>query len=402
MNLNRKTIFAWVLFTLITTSVIVGEILYVKKLPPGGKFSPFEVAFALIPVMFALMGVLIVSRQPRNVIGLLMMLPGLSFAILVDAFMQPYIYGNVPAPDSPSFLFFLIVWFSNWNWILLIFPILFIMILFPTGRPLSPRWRWLVVFGLFIPLLMIFLGTFAETLTPSGAELSWAVENPIGFIPASIWDSYIGAIFTVSLPVFILLSVVSVFIRFRRARGVEREQIKWLFYGGAMFALFYLPSFFWNSYTQVDSLFNLLFVVGLLIFPVAIAIAILRYRLYDIDVIIRRTVQYAILTGLLALVYFASVVLLQNFFENLTGLQSQVAIVISTLILAVLFNPLRTRVQRFIDRRLFRKKYDAERTLTQFAVVARDVVDLDHLESALLGVVEETLQPEGVVLWLKR
>jgi len=133
---------------------------------------------------------------------------------------------------------------------------------------------------------------------------------------------------------------------------------------------------------------------------VMISVAISRYRLFDIDVIIRKTLQYALLTSLLVLVYFGSVVLLQGLFETLTGQQSPLVIVFSTLAIAALFNPLRIRTQDFIDRRFFRKRYDAEQTLARFAIVARDEVDMEILTTALLGVVEETMQPEMVNLWL--
>ena len=143
---------------------------------------------------------------------------------------------------------------------------------------------------------------------------------------------------------------------------------------------------------------NMLLTIAL---PVTMAIAIQRYRLWDIGLIIRRTLQYAILTGLLVLIYFGSVVLLQNLVENLTGEQSPIVIVISTLAIAALFNPLRIRTQSFIDRRFFRKKYDAEQTLARFVEVARDEVDVEKLTAVLLGVVDETMQPEHVELRIK-
>jgi len=401
MKANKNKIFAWVFFGLVAASVVSGYLINLAVLPAGGKFAPGELVFALIPVSFAFVGALIISRQPSNVIGWLMMLPGVSMFVLVDAYLAPYLNGQIPPPASPSPLFLIIVWFSNWNWLLLVFPILFIMILFPTGKPLSPRWRWLIFVGLFLCALLVGLGTFAEQMTPSGAELDWSVNNPIGFLDDDrILPGFISFWF-ISLPVYVILCAVSLFVRFIRSRGVEREQIKWLFYACVLFALVYLPPFFLQTYQDIDNLFSLLFAVGMLIIPASIAIAILRYRLYDIDVIIRRTVQYVILTGLLALVYFGTVLLLQNLFDRLSGEQSPIVIVLSTLLIAALFNPLRIRIQQVIDRRLFRRKYNADQTLAHFAAVARDVVDVDQLESYLLDVVDETLQPEGAAIWMK-
>lgn len=401
MKANKNTIFAWVFFSLVAASVVIGYFLNLATSPGVEKFAPGDLAFALIPVSFAFVGALIISRQPRNVIGWLMMLPGVSMFVLVDAYLAPYINGQIPPPAFPSPLFLIIVWFSNWNWLLLVFPILFIMILFPTGKPLSPRWRWLIIFGLFLCALLIGLGIFAEQMTPSGAELDWSLRNPIGFLDNDrILPGFISFWF-ISLPVFVILCTISLFIRFHRARGVEREQIKWLFYAGALFGLLYVPPFFLDTYQDVRNVINLFFAFGMLIIPASIAIAILRYRLYDIDIIIRRTLQYAILTGLLALVYFGSIVILQNTFETIIGQESPIVIVLSTLLIAAIFNPLRQRVQRVIDRRLFREKYNAGKTLARFSVVARDVVDINQLESSLLVVVDETLQPESATVWLK-
>jgi len=195
--------------------------------------------------------------------------------------------------------------------------------------------------------------------------------------------------------------VVSLLYRFRRARAVEREQIKWLFYAAAFFAASYVPTFIQSNFSDPDSLWNLLFVVGMLTVPISIAIAILRYRLYDIDIIIRKTLVYGALTLLLVLMYFGSVVLLQQTFRALTSQDSPVAIVISTLIIAALFNPLRVRVQEAIDRRFYRGKYDAQQALADFAATAQDEVELDQLTKHLLNVVQETMQPELVSLSLK-
>ena len=398
MKDKHNALIAWIFFGLITASVTAAVIFDFSTRPAGDNFALAEIMIPFVPVTFAFVGALIISRQPRNVIGLLMMLPGLSLFFLVDAFLRPYLNGLLPAPESPTPIFLLILWFSNWNWLLLVFPLMFIMVLFPTGQPLTPRWGWLIYFGVGLMVLFILMITFAESLTPGSGGVDWRFDNPIGFLKEEWINILVGLL--ISLPIWVILCVVSLLIRFRRARGVEREQIKWLFYAAAIFALSYVPIFILTDFSDPEDLWNIFWIFGMLSIPIAIAIAILRYRLYDIDIIIQRTLQYALLTGLLALVYFGSVVLLQSLFEVVSGDQSAIAIVISTLVIAALFAPLRRRIQNFIDRHFYRRKYDAEHTLATFAATARSEVDLDELTSELLQVVQETIQPERVSLWL--
>jgi hypothetical protein len=231
-------------------------------------------------------------------------------------------------------------------------------------------------------------------------ELS--IANPIGFLPDTTVETLIGP-FIVGLILVTILSFASIFIRYRGAGLVERQQIKWLLYACALFATAYIASL---MITDLQGLMNdirkTLSNLTYLALPAAIAIAILRYRLWDIDVIIRRTLQYSLLTGLLALVYSGSVVLGQRFAGALTGeSDSSLVLVVSTLLIAALFTPLRRRIQSDIDRRFYRKKYDAEKTLAAFAARARDEVELDRLTSHLLAAVQETIQPEHASLWLK-
>jgi len=396
---KRNAFFAWMLFGLILATNLVAFVHYLSR-PFGGRVPLSQLLFSLVPVLFALVGALITSHHPRNVIGLVMMLPGLSFAFLIDV-IAPATNGLLPPPEMPSIWFLILLWFSNWNWLLLILPVMFIMLLFPTGRLLSPRWKWAVYLGLWIVAALVFTITFSQELAPNTEPVPWSVPNPIGFLPSKWIDGFLGP-FLVLFPTWILLCAISLFVRFRQAHGVEREQIKWLFYAGGVFVAFYMPSFIGNTYSQGDSLPNFLIPVGMSTLPIAIAIAILRYRLYDINIIIRRTLQYTSLTGLLAMVYYGSVVVLQAFFENISGERSPIVVVISTLGIAALFNPLRNRIQDFIDRRFYRQKYDAEQALAQFALAARDEVDMDKLSAALLGVVEETMQSENLSLWLKK
>jgi hypothetical protein len=194
-------------------------------------------------------------------------------------------------------------------------------------------------------------------------------------------------------------------VRLRNARGIERQQIKWLIYSSAMLsgALILKDTVFsplggtpWGLWVGY-----LLVAVGGLGGPIAIGIAILRYRLYEIDTLINRALVYGSLTATLIALYFGGIVLLQRFFVLLTGQQSTLAVVASTLIIAALFNPLRRRIQRFIDRRFYRRKYDAGKTLEAFSAKLRDETDLETLNHDLVVVVRETMQPAHVSLWLR-
>jgi hypothetical protein len=209
---------------------------------------------------------------------------------------------------------------------------------------------------------------------------------------------------SLALIALILLCLAAPFVRYRRSVGVERKQIKWLFYACGLFVIVFVPGLVISDLagTLLNDVWSVLYVLAIMAVPVAIAVAVLRYRLYDIDVIIRKTLVYAVLTGLLAMVYLGSVVLLQAVFETITGQRSPVVIVISTLLIAALFAPLRRRVQTAIDQRFFRQKYDAQRVLSQFAQTARDEVDLETLTAELVRVTRETVQPESVSIWLKR
>jgi amino acid transporter len=188
-------------------------------------------------------------------------------------------------------------------------------------------------------------------------------------------------------------------LRYRLSPIIERQQIKWIAFAASFISVSLLVLNFFSDPTKpmVEIVIGIILLSSL---PLAIAIAILRYNLWDIDLIIRRTLQYTLVTGLLALVYFGTVLIFENLLVGITGQGSQIVIVISTLTIATLFNPLRTRVQDFIDRRFYRKKYNAEQALTKFATIARDEVDIDRLTTSLLGVVEETIQPETTSLWI--
>ena len=393
---KRGVILAWSLSLLCIIGASVSLIAWLFD--QSGRPILFELVEAFgwgwaLPVLFSTMAALIIARQPGNRVGWLLMLPA-----LVTALSPQSLLAVPPAALTPGF--WLLLWFDSWSWIPVIFPIFLIPLHFPTGRPPSSKWNWVNWLAIGMWLVFIFLISFFDTIGPINYE--WVLPNPIGFIPLEKAESIFSITWGVGLLTVVSASFVSLFVRYRRAQIVERQQIKWMLYAGASFVVVYSSFVFLpEEFGDLSGWQNLMLMLSILTFPIAIAIAILRYRLFDIDVIIRKTLVYAVLTALLAMIYFGSVLLLQALFTAVSGQQSAVAIVISTLAIAALFNPLRHRVQRWINRRFYRSKYNAEKTLAEFALTARDEVDLDSLATGLLQVVEETMQPEYMSLWLR-
>jgi hypothetical protein len=216
---------------------------------------------------------------------------------------------------------------------------------------------------------------------------------------------YFGLIPFISIILIMILAALSLVSRYRSAGQLIRLQLRWFMFGGFIMIIFnFLPVFFIGS-TQIEGGIDLLLTVigfsAILPLYLGVGIAILRYRLFDIDLIIRKTLTYALLTGLLAIVYFGLITVLQGMFSTISRRPSEIILVISTLGMAALFSPLRQRIQALIDRYFYRSKYDADRVLAGFASTARDEVDQDSLTVALVGVVQETIQPENASLWLK-
>jgi hypothetical protein len=401
--MNRKWLawVAWLAAGLIVLSSLYRLVSRLLGRDPriGALVFADDLLWVILPVFFVIPGALIVTRQPRNTIGWLMLLPALLGALPDQAFAII----DVPAPpESPSVLFYLVVWFDNWSWMLLLIPILLILQLFPTGRPLTPRWRWVIVYAAVMMLYGILVTAFDEMLTPLSYGRAWSVKNPVGFIPSSISETLFFIPWMTGLVGLVIISVTALVARYRRASNVVRTQIKWLTYACVIFAVVFTAGALGLSDVQgtISGFLQLVYTFVIMALPVSIGVAILRHRLYDIDILIRKTLVYALLTGLLGLVYFGSVVILQFLFGLLLGGQSPAAIVISTLAIAALFTPLRGRVQRFIDRRFFRQKYDTEKLLTAFSRRTREQTDLEALSTDLLDLVGETMQPEAMSLWM--
>jgi hypothetical protein len=285
-------------------------------------------------------------------------------------------------------------WFSSWLWFLLIFvPTSFLLLLFPDGRLPSPRWRP-VAWG-------VALGT-AGGVVGSALEAGPLVDFPQTANPYGIDGPVVGIVGVAGSAVAtgsMVASAVSLIVRMRRAGSVERQQIKWLAYGGAVVVGGVCAGALAIPWSVPVSIFVMS--VALLGLPVFTGIAIVRHHLYDIDILINRTLVYATLTTTLVLMYFGGVAGLQRLLSPVIGEGNGLAVVATTLLIAALFNPLRRRIQAFIDRRFYRSKYDARKTLESFSTKLRDETDLEALNDELVKVVRETMQPGHVSLWLR-
>jgi hypothetical protein len=361
-------------------------------------FSPYLPNLIVGTLSFSTVGALVAYRRPGNPIGWLLCATGLFEAL--TAFGGEYGVYALFTGSLPGGVFGL--WLGSWTWLAAGSVVLFAFLLFPDGRMPSPRWR--VVAGLYVLVSCLNVAPFALApgpLAETEALRLPPVANPFGVEAVAGLSGPVGA-FSLPLAVFTGLSpFAALFIRYRRAEGEEgRQQIKWVAYAVALLTGAIIAVSVWPPLD--GSIVGLvLFLIGFLSIPTAIGIAILRYRLFDIDLVINRTLVYAVLTAALALVYFGGVASLQFVLRPLTGGESQLAVVASTLAIAALFSPLRRRIQGFIDRRFYRKKYDAQETLANFGAGLRDETDLEALSDELVGVVQETMEPEHASLWLR-
>jgi hypothetical protein len=336
-------------------------------------------SYVLFVCAFATVGALVASRRPRNPIGWLLLLAGLSYVLggLVAS------AGDDPAP--------LVAWVGEWIWLVGIGPVAtFGLLLFPTGRLPSPRWRpvaWLAAVS-----LVVAVGAVA--LKPGRFE-DLAIENPLGIPWLPDWA---GTAALLVLLASVGGSIASLRARYRAAGPLERMQLKWLLYAAAVVAVGVVitaPLEALLGETGV-SITNVVVTLTLATVPVAMGIAILRHRLYDIDLVIRRTLVYAVLTATLAGAYLGGVLLV-----GLAVGRSGFAVAVATLAVAALFRPALARIQAVVDRRFYRRRYDAARTLEAFGGRLREELDLDTLRGEIASVVGETVQPAHVSLWLR-
>ena len=379
---------AWLAWTLCTLALLVlafSLLLIVLgwSTPLPGAWTPWrDQAISVVGIVGApILGGLIASRRPRNAYGWVWLAfgLGLSFQLLAGAYsayalVEP---GSLVAPGTIPHLL-------NPGGPLALTLATFLLLLFPTGQLPSPRWRFVAWIAAISGAVLIPLSFFYISPDKAGGTIS-----------------LVAVVVASALFVSVFLSALSLVVRYRRASGVERQQLRWLAGAAVLVGVYIVGGLIGLDRLLGEGAWNLLNAATNAGLYVAVGIAILRYRLYDIDLLINRALVYGPLTAMLALVYFGGVVGLQAALRSLTGQESTLAVVASTLVIAALFNPLRRRVQGLVDRRFYRRKYDAAKTLAAFSARLRDETDLDTLANDLVEVARGTVQPAHVSLWLR-
>jgi hypothetical protein len=384
---------AWTLWAATLALVLGSHVLALANRALAPLYG-YWIESTLIGPTFATLGALIVSRRPGNIIGWLFLVPsvasGMQFVSGQYATVALSQMSRLPVGAYAA-------WLSTMLQSTSVFATLFLMMLFPTGRLPSPRWRvvaWAT--GLAVAVSLTSLA-----LTPGPIQDFAPAQNPFGIGAASTIPAVLEAIGGWMGVVCVVAVVLSLVWRFYRSRGEERLQIKWFAYAATLGVAAILLGDYLVPAASGRWFDAFVWTVAFLGLPVAAAVAVLKYRLYDIDPIIRKTATYGVLTLSLALVYLGVVAGLQRLLSPFVGEGNRLAVVASTLAIAALFVPLRRRIQTTIDRRFYRSRYDAAKTLESFGERLKSRTDLDALDADLLSVVRETVQPSHASLWLR-
>ena len=346
----------------------------------------------LLPALYTGLGALIVTRRPGNRIAWVLFLVG--FAIILDGAAQPFIE---TAPTSPTLVDYVALFVANFTWIAIFFPLFLLLYIFPTGRFLARHWSWAGVLAMAMFTVFIIGGGFAEAWGSPNDD--WMIENPIGFIPNSVVDSLFGVAWSLGLIVLPLCGFLAMAVRFRRSDIVERAQIKWVMYAALVLALSYVAS------VVLGQLFNgafaaqvigTLFVMSIALLPLSTTAAIVRYRLFEIDRVISRTLAYAIVVAVLGAFYLGMVTLVTSVLPS----QNALAVAGSTLAVAAPFNPLRKRTQHLVDKHFNRSGYQAEAISEEFRTRLRESLTNEQLADLWTQTITRALQPKSTGIWV--
>jgi len=376
----------------IVLAASTGTLLAMRPMSSG--LGPGSIVYPIPFAAMAVVGALVASRHPRNSTGWLFL--ATAFLMVSNAFEQSYVLftrGHYPPASH------LAAWLASWTWVPAAALIGVVLMVFPSGRPPSPRWRWAVRAS----YALITLVAFSAILTwpASTRDLIGQVSNgPSPDLPGS------GLVTSVQLGVQAVLPLgfVAVVVRFVRSRGIERQQLKWFVYGTSFIALGILINVFLIVVLAVENPIDnpvdaASILIGLTAIPVTAGIAILRYRLYDIDRLISRTVTYALVSAVVAGVYVLVVLVPTSLLRH--GHTPTLLVAAGTIIAAALFRPVRRRVQNAIDRRFNRSSYDAAWAIEAFSTRLRDEVDIDELTNDLQTLVHQTMEPAHISVWLR-
>lgn len=365
---------------------------WTAPVPDSWGFRGFTTIFA---TGFGGAGANLAYRRPKNRIGWVLLFSGTMSAIQILA--EEYAIFGVIGRETPLRGAVFAGWMESWIWLVGVAPIVtFALLLFPTGSLISPRWRtvgWLTVIDGAI-------GVFCLAFAAGPMNNAPFIDNPYPLLAHDVGQPiWFGAFVGVML--LAVASAASQVVRYRRATGIERQQMKWLALEAGVLAVTTVITAFAQIFAPDVKVLQVIFILSIALMPPAIAIAVLRYRLYDIDVLINRALVYGATTAAIGAAFFIGIVVLQSALRPITG-GSQLAVAASTLLCFALFQPVRRRVRSTVDQRFYRARYDAARTLDRFTSDLAGEVDLTAVRTSLIDAVGETVQPTHASVWLRK
>ena len=389
---TRKVSATWLIAAAVALAALGLEIAY-RLQTENAVLSVADVLWTFVPVPFAALGALITSRQPGNRIGLILLAigAGMTLSNLADAVF--FFIDEPPTAMSPAL--FAALWYNNVAWATFFFPMFLLLYLFPTGSLLSRRWIWAPRLALALFGLLVVSSIVAEEIGPTSE--AWVMENPIGFVGVDSFEPVLQ-MFLIGVLVLLVGGAVAMVMRYRRAPSVEREQIKWVLFGFFVFATTWVIAFLLESWGS--GVVGLLLVLGISVIPTAITIAVLRFRLYDIDVVISKTVTYGVLAAFITAVYAVIVVGVGSLVGG--GDEPSLALSITAVaVVAVAFEPVRGRVQHWANVVVYGKRATPYEVLASATARLSDTSDPDEALARVTQLVVDGTGAVEAVLWLK-